>query len=373
MELGVLSLGDLQRDAATGQRISAATRTREIISYGILADRLGLDVFALGEHHSYEFAVSSPAVILAAVAQATEQIRLTSAVSVLSVLDPVRLHQDFASLDLVSGGRAEIIAGRSAFVEPFGLFGIDLDQYDEVFAEKLDLLLALRDHERVTWSGSFRPALADAEVTPRPVQPQLPVWLGVGGTPASAVRAGRLGLPMVLGLIGGAFARAMPTVDLYRRAGEAAGYGSAQLRLGLTSHFFVGPTSQGSRDVFYPHYREYLRPKTPGGRGWLVGPEDFQQVAGPAGALMIGSPQEVIDKIMAERALLGVDRFIGQADLGGLPPHLVSQSIELFAGEVAPVIRRETAAAEGADPGSTGASRVEQASVPGPAHDPGLR
>jgi alkanesulfonate monooxygenase SsuD/methylene tetrahydromethanopterin reductase-like flavin-dependent oxidoreductase (luciferase family) len=349
VELGILSLSDLQLDPATGQRVRAEVRTREIISYAILADRLGLDVFALGEHHSLDFAVSSPAVILAAVAQATRQIRLTSAVSVLSVLDPVRLHQDFASLDLVSGGRAEIIAGRSAFVEPFGLFGVDLSRYDEIFAEKLDLLLALRDSERVTWSGSFRPALADAQVSPRPLQPQLPLWLGVGGTPASAVRAGRLGLPMVLGLIGGTFAHAGPAVDLYRGAWEAAGHPPGRQRLGLTSHFFVGPTSQGSRAAFYPYYREYLRPKAPGGRGWVVSPDDFRQIAGPAGALMIGSPQEVAEKIMAERDVLGVRRFIGQIDLGGLPPQLVNQSIELFAGEVAPVIRRETETGTGAE------------------------
>jgi len=350
VELGILSLSDLQRDPATGQRVSAAARTREIISYGILADGLGLDVFALGEHHSLDFAVSSPAVTLAAVAQATGKIRLASAVTVLSTADPVRVHQDFASLDLVSGGRAEIIAGRSAFVEPFGLFGVDLSRYDEIFAEKLDLLLALRDSERVTWSGRFRPPLADAEIAPRPVQPRLPVWLGVGGSPGSAVRAGRLGLPMVAGLIGGTFASARRTADIYRQAGEAAGHPAERLRLGLTSHFFVGKTSQGSREVFYPYYREYLRPKTPGGRGWVVSPEDFAQVASPAGALMIGSPQEVIDKIMAERTLLRTDRFLGQADLGGLPPDLVSQSVELFAREVAPAIRQETGAGPGSQP-----------------------
>lgn len=343
MELGILSLSDLQHDLATGQRVSAEARTRDIICYGTLADWLGLDVFALGERHSLDFAVSSPAVTLAAVAQATVKIRLTSAVTVLSTADPVRVHQDFASLDLVSGGRAEIIAGRSAFTEPFGLFGVDLSQYDEIFAEKLDLLLALR--ERVTWSGRFRPPLADAQIPPRPVRPRLPVWLGVGGSAGSAVRAGTLGLPMVLGLIGGTFASAAPVVALYRQAGAAAGHPADSLRLGLTSHFFIGPTSQGSREAFYPYYREYLRPKTPGGRGWAVSPDDFAQIASPAGALMIGSPQEIIDKIMAERTLLGTERFLGQADLGGLPPSLVRQSIELLSSEVAPVIRKETSAA----------------------------
>ncbi|WP_326731569.1 LLM class flavin-dependent oxidoreductase [Streptomyces phaeochromogenes] len=347
MELGILSLSDLQRDPATGRRHDAATRTREIVSYGILADRLGLDVFALGEHHSLDFAVSSPAVTLAAVAQATDKIRLTSAVSVLTALDPVRLHQDFASLDLLSAGRAEIIAGRSAFIEAFELFGVDPASYDEVFAENLELLLALRESDRVTWSGRFRAPLDDAQVPPRPAQPKLPLWLGVGGSPGSAHRAGSLGLPMTLGLIGGNFQRAKPVVDLYREAGTRAGHPLESLKLGLTSHFFVGETSQDSRADFYPYYREYLRPKTPDGRGWLVGPDEYRQIAGPVGALMIGSPQEVIDKILTERELLGTDRFLGQIDLGGLPPHLVNRSIELYATEVAPAIRKETGFAGG--------------------------
>jgi alkanesulfonate monooxygenase SsuD/methylene tetrahydromethanopterin reductase-like flavin-dependent oxidoreductase (luciferase family) len=357
MEFGIVSLSDLQHDPATGRLHDAATRTREIISYGVLADRLGLDVFALGEHHSLDFAVASPAVTLAAVAQATENIRLTSAVSVLSTLDPVRLHQDFASLDLVSGGRAEIIAGRSAFLEAFELFGVDTGDYDAIFAEKLDLLLALRDSERVTWSGRFRTALEDTQVPPRPVQAKLPVWLGVGGTPASAARAGRLGLPMVLALIGGDIRRAQPVVDHYRQTAFRAGHRPGDLRLGLSSHFFVGETSQGARDELYPYYRAYLRPKSPGGRGWLIGPDDYRQVAGPTGALMVGSPQEVIDKILLEHELLGVDRYFGQVDLGGLPPHLVTRSIELFATEVAPVVRKETCS--GAEDEGAEGGRVE--------------
>lgn len=342
MELGILSLSDLQTDPETGRLHSAAGRTREIVSYGVAADQAGLDVFALGEHHSADFAVSSPAVTLAAVAQATEHVRLTSAVSVLSTLDPVRLHQDFASLDLVSDGRAEIIAGRSAFLEAFHLFGVDPGEYDEVFAAKLDLLLRIRDNEHVTWSGRYRPALHEVAVPPRPLQERLPVWLGVGGTPASAERAGRLGLPMTLGLIGGDIRRARPLVEHYRAVGTAAGHALEALKLGLTSHFFVGETSQGAREALYPYYREYLRPKTPGGRGWLVGPEQFQEAVGPFGALMAGSPQEVVDKILTERELLGTDRFLGQIDLGGLPASLVNRSIELFATEVAPVIRKET-------------------------------
>jgi alkanesulfonate monooxygenase SsuD/methylene tetrahydromethanopterin reductase-like flavin-dependent oxidoreductase (luciferase family) len=344
MELGILSLSDRQADPATGRLHDAGSRIREIVSYGVAADQAGLDVFALGEHHSAEFAVSSPAVVLAAVAQATSSIRLTSAVSVLSALDPVRLHQDFATLDLVSQGRSEIIAGRSAFLEAFELFGVDPAGYDEVFTDKLDLLLALREQEQVTWSGKYRPSLNGLAVPPRPQQDRLPLWLGVGGTPASAQRAGLLGLPMVLGLIGGDIRQARPLAELYRRAGLSAGHPAEVLRLGLTSHFFVADTSQGARDTFYPYYREYLRPKTPGGRGWLVSPGQFTATAGATGALMTGSPQEIIDKILLEREILGIDRFIGQIDLGGLPPRLVNRSIELLATEVAPTLRKATAA-----------------------------
>ncbi|WP_406434308.1 LLM class flavin-dependent oxidoreductase [Streptomyces sp. NBC_01589] len=348
MELGILSLPDLQTDPTTGRLHNAARRTREIVSYAIAADQARLDVFGLGEHHSPDFSVANPAVPLAAIAQATTRIRLTSAVSVVSTLDPVRLHQDFASLDHVSDGRAEIIAGRSAFLEAFTLFGIDPAHYDDVFAEKLDLLLTIRDNTNVTWSGRHRPALDDMPVPPRPQQDTLPLWLGVGGTPASAERAARLGLPMVLGLIGGDIRRSRPLTEHYRAVGQAAGHTPDTLRLGVTSHFYVGKTSQGARTDLYPYYREYLRPKTPGGRGWLIDPDQFEAVASPLGALMTGSPQEIIDKILAERELLGIDRFMGQIDFGGMPPGMVNDSIELLATEVAPVIRKETAPCTGA-------------------------
>src|SRR3954470_20828117 len=223
MELGILSLSDLQMDRETGQPASAVQRSDDIIHYAVLAEQLGLDLFALGEHHTLDFAVSSPAVTLAAIAARTEEIRLTSAVTVLSVHDPVRVYQDFAGLDLVSHGRAEIIAGRSAFTEPFPLFGVRLQDYDAVFSEKLDLLLKVREQSHVTWSGRFRSPLEDAPIAPRAVQEPLPVWIGVGGSPESAERAGRLGLPMVLGYIGGPLSSAQRAVDIYRAAGERAG------------------------------------------------------------------------------------------------------------------------------------------------------
>ncbi|MGW5063476.1 LLM class flavin-dependent oxidoreductase [Streptomyces sp. NPDC004096] len=341
MELGILSLSDLQTDPTTGHLHDAARRTREIVSYAIAADQAGLDIFGLGEHHSPDFSVANPAIPLAAIAQATEHIRLTSAVSVLSTLDPVRLHQDFASLDHLSNGRTEIIAGRSAFLEAFTLFGVDPAHYDDIFAEKLDLLLAIRDNQRVTWSGRHRPALDDLPVPPRPQQQTLPLWLGVGGTLSSAERAARLGLPMVLGLIGGDIRRVRALTEHYRAVGQATGHAPQTLRLGVTSHFYVGRTSQGAREDLYPYYREYLRPKTPDGRGWLISPDQFGSVSGPLGALMTGSPQEVIDKILTERELLGIDRFMGQVDFGGMPAGMVHNSIELLATEVAPALRKE--------------------------------
>ncbi|MGI3786081.1 MAG: LLM class flavin-dependent oxidoreductase [Janthinobacterium lividum] len=340
VELGIVSLSDRQADPRTGQLVDTRARLSEIVGYAELADTLGLDVFGLGEHHSADFAVSSPAVVLAAAAARTRTIRLTSAVTVLSVLDPVRVYQDYASLDLVSGGRAGLIVGRSAFTEPFGLFGVDLDDYDAIFTEKLELLLRLRAEATVrSWSGRFRPPLRDAEIVPRAVD--LPVWVGVGGSPGSAERAGRLGLPMTLGLIGGSIGHARRTVDAYRAAGEAAGHGD-RLRVGISTHFYAAGTAAAAREV-YPYYHEYLRPKRPGGRGFTVSREQFVAGTGPDKALMIGSSDEVIQKILLAREVLGIDRFFGQVDWGGLPRGRVEESIARLAGEIAPAVRRATA------------------------------
>ena len=262
MELGIISLSDIQTDPATGQPFPYGQRLDEITSYATLADRRGLDVFALGEHHTLEFAVSSPAVVLAAIASRTSHIRLTSGVTVLPVLDPVRVYQDFATVDLISHGRAEITVGRSAFTEPFGIFGADLRDYDALFSEKLGLLLQLRDNDHVTWSGEFRPPLEHAPITPRAQQEPLPVWVGVGGSTESAERAGRLGLPMVLGYIGGPLDHARRAVDIYRAAGDRAGH-SGKLCVGISTHFYAGATPEDARKVF-PYYHEYLRPKTAG-------------------------------------------------------------------------------------------------------------
>lgn len=337
LEFGILSLSDIQQNPRTGKPFPTVQRLDEIVGYAILADQLGLDRFALGEHHTLDFAVSSPAVVLASIARATRAIRLTTAVTVLSVLDPVRVYQDFATLDLLSRGRAEIIAGRSAFLEPFALFGVELADYDAVFSEKLELLLRLRDESHVTWTGASRPSLVDAPIAPRAFQDPLPVSVGVGGSPESADRAGRLGLPMVLGLIGGSIAGVRRTVDIYRAAGDRAGH-PEKMSVGISTHFYAGASDSAAREVF-PNYREYLRPKTPGGRGFVVDERSF--VAGTAAgqALMIGSVDEITEKIILARDVLGIDRFYGQVDWGGLPKSQVEDSIARLAQQVVPAVK----------------------------------
>jgi alkanesulfonate monooxygenase SsuD/methylene tetrahydromethanopterin reductase-like flavin-dependent oxidoreductase (luciferase family) len=341
VELGIISLSDIQIDPATGFPFPAVRRIDETIGYATLADRLGLDVVALGEHHTLDHAVASPAVVLAAVAALTTNIQLTSGVTVLSTLDPVRVYQDFAQLDLVSHGRASVTVGRSAYLEPFALFGEDPENYDALFTEKLDLLLQLRSERTVTWSGRFRPPLTAAAIAPRAYQHPLPVWVGVGGSASSAERAGRLGLPMVLGLIGGSIRQARRTVDIYRAAGERAGH-SENLRVGISTHFYAADTPAATLDVF-DYYREYLRPKTPKGRGFHVDRAAFEAGTAPGQALMIGSSEELIDKIMLAHDVLGIDRFFGQVDWGGLPRDLVEESITRLATEIAPAIRTATA------------------------------
>ncbi|MFD0310220.1 LLM class flavin-dependent oxidoreductase [Streptomyces sp. NPDC127119] len=328
VELGVFSLTDVVPGVSTPQRV------HDIVDIGVFADQVGLDLFGVGEHHTPRFAVASPAIVLAAVAARTASITLTSAVSVLSVLDPVRLHQDFAQLDLVSGGRAEITVGRSAYAEPFEIFGVDMERYDDVFAEKLDLLRMIAHEDRITWEGRFRPPLNGVAVVPR-LDRVLPVRLAVGGSPDSARRAGRLGLPMTLAHLGGSTARARPAVDLYWQAAETAGHPRAALGIGVAAHLFVGATSQGARETFYPYYRAYFAH----GRGVHLDRPTFEAMAGPAGALLVGSAQEIAEKLVTQKELFGANRFIGQADLGGLPRSSVLGSIEKFASDVAPAVR----------------------------------
>lgn len=350
-EIGIFTFGEITADPVTGRPADPAVRLREFIDLARLAEQAGLDVFGVGEHHRPDFVISSPPVVLAAVAQATERIRLTSTVTVLSTADPVKVFEDFSTVDLISAGRAEITAGRGAYTESFPLFGYDLADYDELFDEKLDLLLQVNRAERVTWVGRHRAALADAGIYPRPVQDQIPVWIAVGGTPTSVVRAGRHGLQLYLAILSQP-ERFAPLADLYRQSGAAAGYPPETLRVGVTSHFHVGDTSRAARNTFYPYYSRYIGDNMPAARGQRLPREAFDAWAGPHGALFAGSPQEVIDKILWEHQLLGHDRFLAQIGLGGLPFAETARSIELLATEVLPVIRRETALARALQVGS---------------------
>jgi alkanesulfonate monooxygenase SsuD/methylene tetrahydromethanopterin reductase-like flavin-dependent oxidoreductase (luciferase family) len=362
VELGLATFADLPLGADAGR---AAQRLRELLEEIELADQLGLEVFGVGEHHRPDYAVSSPTVALAAAAARTRNIRLSSAVTVLSSADPVRVFQDFATLDLLSGGRAEIMAGRGSFTESFPLFGLDLEDYDELFAEKLALLLALRDSERVTWSGRHRPALHDAAVYPRPLQQPLPVWIAVGGSPGSVVRAGTLGLPLMLAIIGGAPARFAPLIDLYRQAvaqgRAAAGEGSAPEgtvtrvaaqrdapghagpAVGINSHTYLADTSQRARDEFFPAYSQVMN-RIGRERGWPpMSRQQFDAACSPAGHLLVGSPQQVVEKILAEHELFGHDRFLAQISIGTLPHARVLHATELFGTAVAPAVREALA------------------------------
>jgi probable LLM family oxidoreductase len=339
MELGIYTFAETTPDPRTGRTVTPAERLADLLEEIELADALGLDVFGVGEHHRPEFAVSSPAVVLAAAAARTKRIRLTSAVSVLSSDDPVRVFQDFATLDLLSGGRAEIMAGRGSFIESFPLFGYDLDDYDDLFAEKLALLLELRAAEHVTWSGRHRPALDGQGVYPRPLQDPLPVWVAVGGTPQSVVRAGALGLPMALAIIGGQPERFAPFAELHRRAAEE--YGHAAPALSINSHGFVADTSQAAADEAFPAFKTVMD-KIGRERGWPpMSRAQFDGSLGLHGSSFVGSPEQVVEKILFQHEIFGHQRFLIQFSVGTLPHASIMRSIELFGTEVAPVVRRE--------------------------------
>jgi probable LLM family oxidoreductase len=305
------------------------------------ADKAGLDVFGIGEHHRKEFLDAAPAIILAAAAARTTRIRLASAVTVLSAADPVRVFQNFATLDLISNGRAEMVVGRGSFIEAFPLFGFDLRDYDELFSEKLDLLLNIRDHETVTWSGKFRAALRDQAIYPRPLQKTLPVWLGVGGTPESFVRAGMLGLPLMVAVIGGETHRFRPLVDLYKEAGKRAGHSPEKLKVGLHSLGYVANTAKEAVEEYYPGYAETFT-KIGKERGWPpVTRAQFNAQNGPKGALLIGGPEEIAEKIIRHsEALGGISRFTFQMDNAGLPHEKLMRSIDLIGEVVSPLVNK---------------------------------
>jgi probable LLM family oxidoreductase len=341
-EIGIYTLADIGPDPQTGKEISAGQRLKEIIEAAKMADEAGLDIFGLGEHHRLDYAVSATPVVLAAIAQVTKRIKLTSATTVLSTVDPVRLFEDFATLDLLSNGRAEIIAGRGAFAESFPLFGYSFNDYDDLFEENIDLFLKLNDHENISWKGRFRPALRNAEIAPRPIQKQLPLWVGVGGTPESAERAGRLGTGMALAILGGDPIRFKPLVDIYRSAGTAAGHHLKDLNVAVTGHAYLAETTEQARDEFYPYYSNYWGyVNRQRGMSTRMSRADFEQMSSPDSALFVGSSQQIIEKVLHQYELFGHQRFIAQMDIGGMPFNKVAKNIERLATEVAPVLRRE--------------------------------
>ncbi|HET9311788.1 MAG TPA: LLM class flavin-dependent oxidoreductase [Actinomycetota bacterium] len=343
MEIGLYTFAELYPDPRTGELITPERRMKNLMDEVGLADRLGLDVFGIGEHHRPDLIVSSPVVALAAAAARTERIRLTSAVTVLSSDDPVRVFQDFATLDLLSGGRAEIMAGRGSFTESFPLFGFDLEDYDELFDEKLRLLIALREGERIAWQGRHRAPLdGRVGVYPRPVQDPLPIWVAVGGAPESAFRAGTLGLPMAMAIIGGMPERFAPFVELFRDAAREAGHDPAPA-LSINSHGYIAETSQRAIDESFP-YAANMMNRIGRERGWQpMTREQYEAAATPRGANFVGSPQQVIEKILFQHELFGHDRFLVQFSVGSLPHDKLMRSIELLGTEVVPAVGAELA------------------------------
>ena len=342
MEIGVYTFGETTFDPQTGSQGDAGLRLANLLEEIEIADRVGLDVFGVGEHHRPDFAVSSPAVVLAAAAARTERIRLTPAVSVLSSDDPVRVFQDYATLDLISDGRAEIMVGRGSFTESFPLFGQDLADYDSLFTEKLELLLRLRDSERISWSGRHRAAIDDRAVFPRPKQRPIPVWVAVGGTPQSVARAAGLGLPMALAIIGGEPARFKPAVDLYRSVAAQAGHDPRSLPLSINSHGFIAESRADAQVALEPFAETMNRIGKE--RGWPpITPARLEGESRLDGALFLGGPDQIIEKILYQYDLFQHDRFLIQLTVGTLPHEVVLRAIELLGTEVAPVVREEIA------------------------------
>lgn len=339
MELGITTFAETYPDPETGETITHGDRLRRVLEEVELAEEVGLDVYGVGEHHRADFASSAPAVVLAAAAGRTRRIRLTPAVTVLSSDDPVRVFQDFATLDLLSDGRAELLVGRGSFVESFPLFGYDLTDYEELFAEKLDLLLAIRDQERVTWSGRFRPSLVDQPVYPRPQQDPFPIWVGVGGTPASIVRAGKRGLPVALAIIGGIPDRFAVLADLHRQTLAESGYDPAAAPVAVHAHGYIGTDPQRAADEYYPSYAVAMS-RIGRERGWGdMTRGQFEAMRGPSGSLVLGDSEMVAAKILRWQEVLGIRRFMLHISVGTLPHDRVLRSIELLGTEVAPRVR----------------------------------
>lgn len=341
MELGLYTFVENTPDSETGKKLAPSDRLANLMEEIEMADEAGLDVVGIGEHHREEYISSAPSVILAAAAARTQNIRLSSAVTVLGSEDPVRVYQQYSTLDLLSKGRAEIMVGRGSFIESFPLFGYDLDNYDELFAEKLELLLTLRENETVNWSGKYRPSIPGRGIYPQPMQNPLPVWIAVGGTPQSAYRAGALGIPMALAIIGGQPAQFKPFADLHERGAKEND--QEPQALSINSHGFISDTSQEAADIAFPAFKQTMD-KIGKERGWSpMSRQQFDSSIGLHGANVVGSPQQVIDKILYQYEIFGHDRFSIQMSVGSIPHNKLLRSIELFATEVAPAVRKATA------------------------------
>jgi probable LLM family oxidoreductase len=340
MELGLMSFADMEPEQQAGSGISAHQRIKNLMEEIQLADQLDLDVFGIGEHHRPDYAVSSPAVILGAAAMITKKIKLTSAVTVLSSDDPVRVYQAFATVDQLSNGRVEIMAGRGSFIESFPLFGYDLDDYEGLFTDKIDLLMKINQSTKVSWKGKHRAAINNLGVYPRAYQHQIPIWLAAGGTPASAVRAAKLNIPLMLAIIGGMPEQFVRFIDLYKDNCLALGKEKKDIQLGVNNHFYVGEDSEIAANEFYPYYATMMD-RVGKERGWqpLTKPQ-FDHLRTPRGALMVGSVQQVVDKILYEHEIFGNTRFLAQASVGFVPHDKVLKSIELFGTKVVPQVRK---------------------------------
>lgn len=354
MEIGISTFVETTPDVETGEVMSHAQRIREVVEEIVLADEVGLDVFGVGEHHREDFAASSPAVLLAAAAWQTKRIRLTSAVTVLSSADPVRVFQDFATLDAISNGRAEIMAGRGSFIESFPLFGYDLKDYDELFDEKLELLLKIRESEKVNWKGGHRPAIQNLGVYPRPVQDPLPVWIGSGGSQDSVIRAGLLGLPLVLAIIGGRPLQFEPLVRLYKQAAAHAGHDVSKLPVASHSHGFIAESTEAAAEKFFPPTQQVMN-KLGRERGWgRYDRSSFDAARSLEGALYVGDPKTVAEKIIHLRKNVGITRFMLHVPVGTMPHDDVMRAIELLGKDVAPIVREEISKWEAENEGKLG-------------------
>lgn len=340
IEFGLMTFADMEPEKEAGKGTHAHRRIQDLLEEIKLADQLGIDVFGIGEHHRPDYAVSSPTTVLGAAAAVTKNIKLSSAVTVLSSEDPVRVYQQFATVDALSGGRAEIMAGRGSFIESFPLFGYDLNDYNDLFEEKLDLLLKINKSEKVTWSGNLRAPIHDLGVYPRAVSGEIPVWLAAGGTPGSALRAAKLKLPLMLAIIGGMPSQFAPFINLYRKSALESGIAPVDLQVGVNNHMYVGEDSEKAAAEFFPHYAKMMD-RVGKSRGWQpMSRQQFDFMRAPEGSLLVGSVGQVVEKILYQHQLFGFTRFIAQSSMGTVPHELTMKSIEIFATQVVPEVKR---------------------------------